>query len=41
MVTCEELLAGGSIKALNIFRLEDGAWKMVFHGAAATASTDT
>ena len=41
MVTCDELLAGGSIKALNIFRLEDGAWKMVFHGAAASASTDT
>jgi len=41
MVTCEELLPGGSIKALNIFRLEDGAWKMVFHGAAASASTGT
>ena len=41
MVTCDELLPGGSIKALNIFRLEDGAWKMVFHGAAASGSTGT
>lgn len=40
VVTCDELLEDGTTRAMNIFRLERGTWKMVFHGAAVSESRE-
>lgn len=36
LVVCYERLAEGTLTATNLFRLEDGAWRMVHHHAGLT-----
>lgn len=40
VVIGNEILENETTRAMNIFHLEGGAWKMVFHGAAVSASTE-
>jgi hypothetical protein len=40
-VTCDELVGGGVIRAMNIFKHKNGRWQMLFHGAASTVSSQT
>lgn len=39
VVVCHELVAGTPIVATNVFRLEDGAWKVIHHHAGQVLSS--